>query len=278
MFCLRCFRFFFKKPEPIRDVSFINNVRERIILKDAITTVDSMKGGWDSVRRGELKSIEYSLNQELHTEDSIDSTLQILSHIADNWSTWAENRSIRQDIDSKNRRALELWIQSHQYTANTNNFILFSYIENLLRFIVDWSIIDIIGAGADKLIFAIECVIAKIDVSTLDSNGKDEIETTDAYKVEVYKKVININIPSDYELTKELMNNHREFIREYNEKMDELSKLYEAQLNTLRMAISNRELEPLQLAMRNPNNLDKLRDSPEYLVAIGIEQELLLKD
>ena len=67
-------------------------------------------------------------------------------------------------------------------------------------------------------------------------------------------------------------------ISEYNEKMDELAKLYEGQLNVLRMAIVNKELESLQAAMRNPNNLEKLRDSPEYLVAIGIEQELLLKE
>jgi hypothetical protein len=269
MFCLRCLRIFFKKPEPIRDVSFITNVRERTILKDAITTVDSIKDGWDSVRRGELKSVEYLLNQELHTEDSMYSTLQILSHIADNWPSWVENRSMRQNIDSQNRRALDLWIQNHQYTANTNNFILFSYIENLLRFIADWSSIDILGAGADKLIFAIECVIAKVDSNNVES---------EEYKVEVYKKVVNINIPSDYERTKELMDKHRVVISEYNEKMDELAKLYEGQLNVLRMAIVNKELESLQAAMRNPNNLEKLRDSPEYLVAIGIEQELLLKE
>lgn len=257
MFC--CFarlkKFFVN--EPVRDVSFIVNAKERKILTDAINAVDSIDG-WDSIRKGNTACAMASMDLSLHNEDSLYSTLALLSHIADNWDDWVENRSARQDIDEKNKRSLQTWIESHQYTTNTNNFILFSYLENLLRFIDDWSMTDKQGAGADDLIFAIECVIAKVD--------KDLSED---YKVEVYKKVTAITIPSDYELTKALMEKHVEFIKAHD-------SLYEAQLNQLRLAIAAKELLPLQNAMRGTYIMKKLKTAPEYIIAVGIEQELLL--
>lgn len=257
MFCCvsrlkKCFR-----KEPVRDVSFIVNAKERKILTDAINAVNSVDG-WDLLRKGDTTSAIASMDLTLHTEDSLFSTVAVLSHIADNWDGWVEKRSKRQDTDEKNKRAIQRWIQTHQYTANTNNFILFSYLENLLRFIEDWSSTDKQGAGADDLIFAIECVIAKVDE---DLSG-------DEYKVEVYKKVSVINIPSDYDLTKALMDKHVNFIKAYE-------SLYEAQLNELRLAIIARDLDGLQKAMRGSNIIKKLRTSQEYLVAIGLEQELL---
>lgn len=259
MFC--CFarlkKFFVN--ERVRDVSFIVNVKERQILTDAINAVDSIDG-WDLIRNGDTTSAMASMNLSLHNEDSLYSTLALLKHIADNWDSWVEKRSARQDIDGNNKKSLQAWIQSHQYTANTNNFILFSYLENLLRFIDDWSTVDRQGAGADDLIFSIECVIAKAD--------KDLSED---YKVEVYKKVTAITIPSDYELTKALMDKHVEFIKAHE-------SLYEAQLNQLRLAIAAKELLPLQNAMRGPYIMKKLKTAPEYLIAIGIEQSLIETD
>lgn len=254
--CLRHLKKCFRK-EPVRDVSFIVNAKERKILTDAINAVNSVDG-WDLLRKGEISAVTSSIDLTLHNEDSLYSTLALLSHIADNWDGWVEKRSKRQDIDEKNKIAIQRWIQTHQYTANTNNFILFSYLENLLRYIEDWSLIDRQGAGADDLIFAIECVIAKADSEL----------SPEEYKVEVYKKVTVINIPSDYELTKALMDKHVEFIKAYE-------SLYEAQLNELRLAITAKELDGLRRAMRAPNIIKKLRTSQEYLVAIGLEQELI---
>jgi len=256
MFCCvrrlkKCFR-----REPVRDVSFIVNTKERKILTDAINAVNSIDG-WDLLRKGETTSAIASMDLTLHSEDSLHSTVALLTHIADNWDSWVEKRSKRQDIDEKNKMAIQKWIQSHQYTANTNNFILFSYLENLLRYIEDWSVIDRQGAGADDLIFAIECVIAKVDELTSED-----------YRVEVYKKVTVINIPSDYELTKALMDKHVNVIKAYE-------SLYEAQLNELRLAITTKDLSTIQKAMRGSNIIKKLRTSQEYLVAIGIEQQLI---
>lgn len=258
MFC--CFSRLKKclRKEPVRDVSFIVNLRERKILTDAINAVNSIDG-WDLLRKGETTSATIAMNRSLHTEDSLHSTIALLSHIADNWDDWVENRSARQEIDEKNKHSLQLWIRSHQYTANTNNFILFSYLENLLRFIDDWSPIDRQSAGADELVFAIECVIAKVG----------ELPPEE-FKVEVYKKVTAITIPSDYELTKALMEKHVEFIKAYD-------ALYEAQLNQLRLAIGAKQLEGLQEAMRGRNIMNKLKTSPEYLIAIGLEQDLLVE-
>jgi hypothetical protein len=258
MFCCfsrlkKCFR-----KEPVRDVSFIINTKERKILTDAINAVNSIDG-WDLLRKGQTTSAIASMDLTLHNEDSLHSTVALLTHIADNWDGWVEKRSKRQDIDEKNKRAIQRWIQTHQYTPNTNNFILFSYLENLLRYIEDWSVTDRQGAGVDDLIYAIECVIGKVD----DLSGDEQ-------RVEVYKKVTIINIPSDYELTKALMDKHVEFIKEYD-------KLFENQLNNLRLAIAAKELDLLQKAMRGPNIIKKLKNSQEYLVAIGIEQELIVK-
>ena len=237
----------------MRDVSFIVNAKERKILTDAINAVNSIDDGWELLRKGEIGSVTASINLSLHNEDSLYSTVALLSHIADNWDGWVEKRSARQDIDEKNKRSLQHWIKTHQYTPNTNNFILFSYLENLLRFIEEWSALDRQGAGAEDLIYAIECVIAKVE---------------DEEKVEVYKKVTVINIPSDYELTKALMVRHLAFIKAYD-------ALYESQMIELRSAIAAKELAPLQKAMRGPNIIKKLRTSPEYLIAIGLEQEII---
>jgi len=95
----------------------------------------------------------------------------------------------------------------------------------------------------------------------------DEL-TSEDYRVEVYKKVTVINIPSDYELTKALMDKHVNVIKAYE-------SLYEAQLNELRLAITTKDLSTIQKAMRGSNIIKKLRTSQEYLVAIGIEQQLI---
>lgn len=233
----------------MRDVSFIVNSKERRILSDAISTVDAL--GWDLVRKGEFTQITASMNLALHNEDSLYSTLALLSHMADNWDGWVEKRSERQEIDTNNKRSLELWIRSHQYTEKTNHYILFSYLENLLRFIEDWSVIDRQGGGAEDLIFAIECVIAKHDD-----------------KIEVYKKLVSLPIPSDYELAKALMDKHKHFIKAHDETLQE-------QVTRLKAAILAKELGPLQQAMRDPRNVKSLRDTQEYIVAIGIEHDLI---
>jgi hypothetical protein len=245
MFCWGCLKRCFRR-EPVRDVSFIANLKERRILSDAISAVDAL--GWDLVRKGEFTEIAASMNLSLHNEDSLYSTIGLLSHMADNWDSWVEKRSARQAIDEKHRRALELWIRSHQYTEKTNNYILFSYLENLLRFIEDWSVIDRQGGGADDLIFAIECVIAK-----------------EEDKYDVYKKVISVPIPSDYELVAALMDKHREFIKDHDEKLEE-------QVTRLKEAIAAKDLGLLQKAIRDPKNVKKLFNTPEYIVAIGLEE------
>lgn len=248
MFCWARLKKCLRK-EPVRDVSFLTNTKERQILSDAISTVNTL--GWDLVRKGEFTQITASMNLALHNEDSLYSTLALLSHMADNWDGWVEKRSVRQDIDAKNKRKLELWIRSHQYTEKTNHYILFSYLENLLRFIEDWSVIDRQGGGAEDLIFAIECVIAK----------QEE-------RIDVYKKITTLPFPSDYELTNVLMDKHRQFIKAHDETLQE-------QVTRLKAAILAKELGLLQQAMRDPRNVKSLRDTQEYIVAIGLEHDLI---
>ena len=300
---IRFVTWYFSKPEPVRDVSFIVDKKERIMLEEAISVVNSIDGGWDSLRRQDFNENSYhglliqnGLKHPGHTPDTIFSTVYLLKHIANNWEEWVLRRSKTQDRDENNKIILRRWVESHVYTEKTNNFILLSYLENLLRLTSDWSAADIQGAGADKLIFSIECVISRLETTELTSftqfveegEGEEEeailaFEKTDAYKVEVYKKIINLSLPSDYELCSALWKEHSEFINEFTLKSQEEKNEYENQLTLIRNALNIKDLDILQKAMlryppftnTNVSLLKKLRQSPEYLLAIGLEKDLL---
>jgi len=82
---------YFEVPEPVRDVSFILDKRERAVLEEAIGTVNSMKGGWDSLRNPHFSpdsllaaQIKNSLKHPSHTEDTLSATMYLLKHMAHN--------------------------------------------------------------------------------------------------------------------------------------------------------------------------------------------------
>jgi hypothetical protein len=123
-----------------------------------------------------------------------------------------------------------------------------------------------------------------LDVESLDSykefvkfegGNVSDFEKTNDYKVELYKKFIELEFPSDYELCEELCQENIRFMKEFEAAGD-----IRAEVDTLRHAMQAKELGPLQKAMRGVSaaKLSKLRRTPEYLVAIGLEQELLLED
>jgi hypothetical protein len=282
---IRFVTWYFSKPEPVRDVSFIVDKKERIMLEEAIAVVNSIPGGWDFLRdpdfliaseKGML--IVNGLKHPGHNSDSIFATLYLLKHMANNWEEWVLRRSKTQDKDENNKIILRRWVESHPYTPNTNNFILLSYLENLLRITEEWSDADIQGAGADRLIFSIECVISRIF-----ENVEDE---SDAYKVEVYKKIVHLNLPSDYERSSALFLEHIEFIKEYDARIREFEQKYKEQLVLLKAALQQEDLRVLQEAMLRHKPLTssveyilkKFRDMPEYLLAIELEKELLMQE
>jgi hypothetical protein len=278
-------------PEPVRDVSFILDKRERAVLEEAIGTVNSMKGGWDSLRNPHFSpdsllaaQIKNSLKHPSHTEDTLSATMYLLKHMAHNWDDWVARRTKTQVKDEENRNFLEKWVNSHMYTATTNRFILTSYLENLLENIEEWNVADKQGSGAEHLILSIQSAIVNVDVESLDSykefvkfegGNVSDFEKTNDYKVEVYKKFIELEFPSDYELCEELCQENIRFMKEFEAAGD-----IRVELDTLRNAMQAKDLGPLQKAMRGVSavKLSKLRRTPEYLVAIGLEQELLLED
>jgi hypothetical protein len=282
---------YFEVPEPVRDVSFILDKRERAVLEEAISTVNSMKGGWDFLRNPEFSpdsllatQLKNSLKHPSHTEDTLSATMYLLKHMAHNWEDWVARRTKTQVKDEENRNFLEKWVNSHMYTATTNRFILTSYLENLLMNIQGWSMADKQGSGANHLIFSIQSAIVNVDVEGLDSfkefvkfegGGVADFEKTDDYKVEVYKKFIELEFPSDYQLCEELCQENIRFMKEFEAAGD-----ISAEVDTLRHAMQMKNLDILQKAMRSPPaaKLSKLRRTPEYLVAIGLEQEILLED
>jgi hypothetical protein len=282
---------YFEVPEPVRDVSFIVDKRERAVLEEAIGTVNSMKGGWDSLRNPDFSpdsllalQIKNSLMHPSHTDDTLSATMYLLKHMAHNWDDWVARRTKTQVKDEENRRFLEKWVNSHMYTATTNRFILTSYLENLLENIEGWNAADKQGSGADHLIFSIQSAIVNLEVESLDSykefvkfegGGVSDFQKTDDYKLAVYKEFISLEFPSDYELCEELCQDNIRFMKEF-----EAAGNISTELNTLRHAMQVKELGPLQKAMRGvcPAKLSKLRRTPEYLVSIGLEQELLLED
>lgn len=282
---------YFEVPEPVRDVSFIVDKRERAVLEEAIGVVNSMNGGWDSLRNPDFSpdsllaaQIKNSLKHPSHNDDTLSATMYLLKHMAHNWEDWVSRRTKTQAKDQENRNFLEKWVNSHMYTATTNKFILTSYLENLLMNMEGWNAADKQGSGAEHLIFSIQSAIAHLDVESLDSykefvkfegGGVVDFEKTDDYKVEVYKKFIELEFPSDYELCEQLCQENIRFMKEFQATGD-----ISAEVDTLRDAMKNKELGPLQKAMRVPNaaKLSKLRRTPEYIVAIGLERELLLTE
>ena len=284
---------YFEVPEPVRDVSFIIDRRERDVLEEAIGEINSMKGGWDSLRNPDFSpdsliasQIKNSLKHASHTEDTLSATIYLLKHMAHNWEDWVSRRTKTQVKDEENRRFLESWVNSHMYTATTNRFILMSYLENLLTNLEGWNVADKQGSGADHLIFSIQSAIVKLklDIEGLDSfkefvkfegGGVSDFEKTDDYKVEVYKEFIGLEFPSDYELCEELCQENIRFMKEFEAAGD-----ISAEVDTLRHAMQMKNLDILQKAMRlpNPTKLSKLRRTPEYLVAIALEREILLAD
>jgi len=282
---------YFEVPEPVRDVSFILDKRERAVLEEAVGAVNSMKGGWDSLRNPDFSpdsflaaQIKNSLKHRSHTEDTLSATMYLLKHMAHNWDDWVARRMKTQAKDEENRHFLEKWVNSHVYTATTNRFILTSYLENLLMNMEGWNAADKEGSGANHLIFSIQSAIVHLDVESLDSfkefvkfegGGVADFEETDDYKVAVYKEFIGLEFPSDYELCEQLCQENIRFMKEFESAGD-----ISAELDTLRNAIQTKDLGYLQKAMRLTNvaKLSKLRRTPEYLVAIGLEREILLTE
>lgn len=282
---------YFEVPEPVRDVSFIVDKRERAVLEEAIDAVNSMSGGWDSLRNPDFSpdsflavQIKNSLKHPSHTEDTLSATIYLLKHMAHNWEDWVARRTKTQAKDEENRHFLEKWVNSHMYTATTNRFILTSYLENLMMNMEGWNAADKEGSGANHLIFSIQSAIVHLDVESLDlfkefvkfeGGGVADFEKTDDYKVAVYKEFIGLEFPSDYELCAELCQENIRFMKEFEGAGD-----ISAELDTLRHAIQSNDLDILQKAMRVPNaaKLSKLRRTPEYLVAIGLEREILLSE
>jgi len=282
---------YFEVPEPVRDVSFIVDKRERAVLEEAIRMVNSMKGGWDSLRNPDFSpdsllaaQIKNSLKHPSHNEDTLSATMYLLKHMAHNWDDWVARRTKTQAKDEENRNFLEKWVNSHMYTATTNRFILTSYLENLLMNMEGWNAADKQGSGAEHLIFSIQSAIVHLNVESLDSykefvkfegGGVSEFEKTDDYKVAVYKEFIGLEFPSDYELCEKLCQENIRFMKEFEGAGD-----ISAEVDTLRRAIQAKDLAPLQKAMRllNPTKLSKLRRTAEYIVSIALEREILLSE
>jgi hypothetical protein len=250
-----------------------------------------MSGGWDSLRNPDFSpdsflavQIKNSLKHPSHTEDTLSATMYLLKHMAHNWEDWVARRTKTQAKDEENRHFLEKWVNSHMYTATTNRFILTSYLENLMMNMEGWNAADKEGSGANHLIFSIQSAIVHLDVESLDSfkefvkfegGGVADFEKTDDYKVAVYKEFIGLEFPSDYELCEELCQENIRFMKEFEGAGD-----ISAELDTLRHAIQSKDLDILQKAMRGASSakLSKLRRTPEYLVAIGLEREILLSE
>lgn len=270
-----------KLPEPVRDVSFLIGSGERRILEDAIRAVDGIDG-WEILRRSDFHqrpemvlTIQKALDASLHTEDSLYATIRLLTHIAEKgrYEDWVVKRTFRQNTDLENTNTIKHWIRTHSYTATTNTFILTSYLENLLRLIDGWSSVDIHGSAADHLIFAIECVITKVSSGSTDGE----------HKYEVYKKMLSLQIPSDYELTRKLFDAHELFMKQHELNLLDAKVIYEERLLALRSALAARDLPALQKAMRADKSggssiemvNKRIRESTEYILAVFAEKELI---
>jgi len=223
-----CSRFF----EPVRDVSFINNMDERILIQDFINACD-MACAWPSIRSGQVDSLRSEIEYGLIYKHDFDLMIQIMGHMATNWEDWVINRKAIQEKELSDATALANWVSKYKWNSNANNVLLLAYMENLL------SLDDKLDASFEKVLFELEISLARKPLEEMESYknylcsvGNTELfEESMEYKLEICKIVTAIPLPSTYKFTKERWNKNKEYIDSCESMKKILGDLQTATLN-----------------------------------------------
>lgn len=252
MFCSWvCQRFF----EPVRDVSFINNVDERILIQDFINACDTA-AAWRQIRRGTVSEyLRSKIEDALVYKHDFVLMIQLMGRMATDWDSWVANRKLVQEKEESDAAAVAKWSSKYKWNSNANDVLLLAYMENLLT----------LGSNltnpqlTDKILFQLEISLARKETKDMeayknflehvDGDDVEAFQETMEYKMEICKLVTAIPLPKTYKFTKERWAKNKEYIESCESMKKVLGDLQEGIItqnnDILRKALQFSETYPL---------------------------------
>lgn len=263
MFCSWvCKRLF----EPVRDVSFINNVDERILIQDFINACDSA-GAWNQIRRGTVSEyIRTKIEDALVYKHDFELMIQLMAHMATDWEEWVVKRKVVQEKEESDAAAVAQWVSKYKWNSNANDVLLLAYMENLLTLSASLHNSNL----TEKILFQLEVSLARKKPEDMEAyknflehvDGEDVLEAykeSMEYKMEIYKIATAIRLPSTYKFSKERWNKNKEYI----ESCESMKKI----LGDLQEGIITKNLDILQKALQFSEKYPLLRNTSLYAEA-----------
>ncbi len=262
MFCFSaCQRFF----EPVRDVSFINNLDERILIQDFINACDTA-AAWGQIRRGTVsENLRSTIEDALIYKHDFVLMIQLMGRMATDWDSWVANRKLVQEKEESDAAAVAKWSSKYKWNSNANDVLLLAYMENLLT----------LGSNltnpqlTDKILFQLEVSLARKETKDMEAYKNflehvdgDDIEAfqeTMEYKMEICKIVTAIRLPNTYKFTRERWNKNKEYI----ESCESMKKV----LGDLQEGIIKQDNDILRKALQFSETYPLLRNTSLYIEA-----------
>ena len=258
-----CFRFF----EPVRDVSFINNLDERILIQDFINACDSA-GAWSHIRRGKVSSIlRIEIEEGLLYKHDFDLMIQLMAHMATDWKAWVINRKLVQEKEESDAATVAKWASKYKWNSNANNVLLLAFMENLL------TLADKLDNPhlTEKILFQLEVSLARKPIEDMEAyknflqhveeDALEEFQKSMEYKMEICKIVTAIPLPSTYKFTRERWNKNKEYI----ESCESMKKI----LGDLQAGIISKNIDDLRKALDFSQPFSSIRNTEIYREAIA---------
>ena len=262
MFCW-CLRFF----EPVRDVSFINNADERILIQDFIDACDVARA-WRQIRSGKIsQSVAAEIENALKYKHDFELMIQLMGHMATDWDAWVFNRKLVQEKEESDAAAVALWTSKYKWNNNANDVLLLAYMENLLTLSATLE-----NGKADKILFQLEIALArkrpeemeayKNFLQHVERDALEAFQESVEYKLEICKIVTEIHLPSTYKFTKQRWNKNKEYIKS----CESIKKI----LADLQVATLTNSLDELRKAIDFSESFPSIKDTQIYRDAQSI--------
>lgn len=281
--------------EPTRDVSFISDEGERVILQDAIHAVNSVRGAWAALRAKSLSqtmigNIRAAMKHS-HDNDTFNLILQLLVHMSSNWNEWMENRKRNQECDVENKGFFDTWRGKHKWNENSNNVLLLAYLENIYSLCAERGLTSIqrLQYGVEKVIFDLEVSLARINLEDMvpyknyleeikskgDAETKKQFQQSLEYKLEICKRLVEIHLPGSYQHCRKRWSENKRYIEACEEMRKSLEKEYKSQYDAVVLALETKDMCDLEKALYKPLvDMSRIRDTEIYKKAFILYESL----
>ena len=294
-FCKAVASFFTFTVEPKRDVSFITDEGERVILQDAIHAVDSVSGAWAALRAKSLSqammgNIRAAMKHS-HDNETFNLILQLLVHMSSNWKEWMENRKRNQACDLENRSFFDTWRGKHKWNENSNNVLLLAYLENIYSLCAERGLTNIqrLQYGVEKVIFDLEVSLARINLEDMvpyknyleeikskgDAETRKQFQQSLEYKLEICKRLVEIHLPGSYQHCRKRWSENKRYIEACEEMRKGLEKEYKSQYEAVILALETKDMCDLEKALYKPLvDMSRIRETDVYKKAFILYESL----